>query len=230
MLGQSITKNGLLLGAFALVTAAVLATTHLATRDRIAIQERAAQQRALFEILPPETHDNDLLNDVIAIPKNSLVLLGLPANAEDQIHLARNKDVVNAVIVPTITPDGYSGDIRLIVGVKRNGEIAGVRTLTHRETPGLGDKVDLKKSQWILSFNGKSLEVPLPEQWKVKKDGGTFDQFAGATITPRAVVTQVKQVLEFVQTNHAYLFGSEQKVNGEHQVDSKQIETGESHE
>ena len=110
------------------------------------------------------------------------------------------------LIVPAIAHDGYSGDISMIVGVKRDGSIAGVRVLLHKETPGLGDKIELKKHQWILNFNGKTLTVPVIEEWKVKKDGGVFDQFAGATITPRAVVGQVKRVLEFVAANEQSLF------------------------
>ena len=91
--------------------------------------------------------------------------------------------------------------------VATDGTIAGVRAVKHRETPGLGDKVDLRKSQWILDFNGKSLTNPPPVQWGVRKDGGAFDQFTGATITPRAVVAAVQRALQFVQREHASLFG-----------------------
>ncbi len=209
MLGQSISKNSFILAAFAICTAGALALTNLGTQDRIAASERAAQQRALFEIIPLQEHDNDLLNDTIPVPNSAWEPLG--ASESSKIYRARQQGQITALIVPATAHDGYSGDISMIVGVKTDGTIAGVRVLLHKETPGLGDKIELKKHLWILSFNGKSLTVPVIEEWKVKKDGGTFDQFAGATITPRAVVGQVKRVLEFVNTNHQTLFDANQQ-------------------
>lgn len=204
MLGASISKNSLLLGVFALIAAGGLALTNEGTKERIQKAERAAQQKALFEIIPRAEHDNDLLADTIPVPEADWTLLGLKKGGE--IHLARRADELVAVIIPAVAPDGYSGEIRMIVGVKRDGSIAGVRVLTHNETPGLGDKVDLKKSDWILDFKDKSLEAPSLERWAVKKDGGDFDQFTGATITPRAMVNQVRRVLEFAKTNRLQLF------------------------
>ncbi|UZJ44741.1 electron transport complex subunit RsxG [Marinimicrobium sp. C6131] len=204
MFGWSIGKNSLLLGAFALVTAGVLAGTYQATRDQIADAERQAAAAALLEIIPEDQHDNDLLTDTLAVPEEALDTLGL--RQPEAIHLARQNGQVEAVIIPAVAPDGYSGNIRMIVGVHRDGRIAGVRVLTHNETPGLGDKVDLKKSDWILGFHGRSLGNPAAEDWRVKKDGGAFDQFTGATITPRAVVHQVRRVLEFVDQYHTVLF------------------------
>ena len=217
MLGRSISKNSLLLAAFALATAGTLALTNLWTKDRIATAERAAQQRALFEIVPLQTHDNDMLTDVIPVPLDALQALNVRSGAV--IHRARLNGEITALIVPAVAPDGYSGDIEMIVGVNRDGSLAGVRVLRHKETPGLGDKIDLKKSQWILGFNTKSLQLPFIDRWKVKKDGGDFDQFAGATITPRAVVGQVKRVLEFVTANQQSLF-----------ADAAQEQSGEAHE
>lgn len=199
MLGQSISKNSLILGAFAIITAGTLALTNLGTQDRIAAAERAAQQRALFEIIPRDRHNNDLLTDTLAVPQSGLAQLGL--SQSQPIYVARKDGEAIALIIPAMAHDGYSGDIDMIVGVNRDGTIAGVRILKHKETPGLGDKIELKKHQWILNFNGKSLTVPVVEDWKVKKDGGVFDQFAGATITPRAVVGQIKRVLEFTAAN-----------------------------
>jgi len=202
--GKSIFKNSLLLGVFALVTTFILALTAEFTKDRIAKAEREAQQKALFEIVPRANHDNDMLSETIEVPEDAWAGLGLKSGGE--IHVARHADDTIAVIVPAVAPDGYSGDIRMIVGINADGSIAGVRILDHHETPGLGDKIDLKKSSWILNFNGKSLESPTPSHWKVKKDGGNFDQFAGATITPRAVVNQVRRVLEFVDAHRDELF------------------------
>jgi electron transport complex protein RnfG len=231
MLGQSISKNSLLLAAFALATAGTLALTNLGTKDRIAAAERAAQQRALFEIIPLPSHDNDLLNDVIPVPQSALELLNL--GSEASIYRARRGAEITALIIPARARDGYSGDIDMIVGVNRDGSIAGVRVLKHKETPGLGDKIDLKKNPWILEFNGKSLQLPATERWKVKKDGGAFDQFAGATITPRAVVGQVKRVMEFVAANQDTLF-SDSSLDTTQPQDSRlndsQSTTGDTHE
>lgn len=199
MLGQSISKNSLILGAFALITAGMLALTNLGTQDRIAAAERAAQQRALFEIIPRTRHNNDLLTDTLDIPPSNWKQLGL--HQSQPMYIARQDGLTIAIIIPAIAHDGYSGDIEMIVGVNRDHTLAGVRILKHKETPGLGDKIELKKNPWILGFNGKSLTLPVLEDWKVKKDGGTFDQFAGATITPRAVVGQIKRVLEFANAN-----------------------------
>ncbi|WP_039918387.1 electron transport complex subunit RsxG [Cellvibrio mixtus] len=221
MLGRSISKNSLILTAFALATAGALALTNLGTQDRIASAERAAQQRALYEIIPLSQHDNDLLTDTIPVPQSGWSDLGVDATGK--IHRARRNGEISALIIPAVAHDGYSGDISMIVGVNRDGTIAGVRILLHKETPGLGDKIELKKSQWILNFDGKSLQVPVIEEWNVKKDGGTFDQFAGATITPRAVVGQIKRVLEFVALNQESLFSSVQPP-------ATTSSTGESHE
>lgn len=203
-LPASISKNGVLLFAFAIVTAGLLATTYEGTKATIAEAERRAAQKALLEIIPAERIDNDLLVDTLRIPEEAWPQLGLSA-AKD-IHLARKDGRVIAVIIPTTAPDGYSGEIEMIVGVNQDGSVAGVRVLTHKETPGLGDKIDLKKSNWILDFNGRSLVDPAKAGWTVKKDGGEFDQFTGATITPRAVINQVYQVLAFVKDSETSLF------------------------
>ncbi len=204
MLGASISKNSLLLGAFALVTAGILASTQEGTRERIAAAEYRAAQKALLEIVPIERHDNDLLLDTLEVPVDAWPELGL--DSSNNIHIARQAGQVVAVIVPAIAPDGYSGDIKMIVGINRDGSVAGVRVLSHTETPGLGDKVELKKSDWILGFNSKSLTNPDSERWQVQKDGGDFDQFTGATITPRAVVNQVRRALMFARDYREQLF------------------------
>lgn len=195
MLGKSISKNSLILTAFALVTAGILAGTYQATAERIAAAEKQAAQAALLEIVPDSRHDNDMLADTLPLTGQLREELGIGDDVD--IHLAKLKGEPVAVIVPAVAPDGYSGDIKLIVGINVDGSIAGVRVLAHKETPGLGDRVDLRKSDWVLGFNGKSLSDPEADLWAVKKDGGAFDQFTGATITPRAVVKRVKQTLEF---------------------------------
>ncbi|MEC9410869.1 MAG: electron transport complex subunit RsxG, partial [Pseudomonadota bacterium] len=196
---SAIRKNAVGLAIFAVVTAGAIALAQTLTADRIAYNIKAAEARALNEILPASSYDNDLLNDTMNVDKrfNQQLLGPLPDSAV--IYRARNNGEVSAVILPAVAPDGYTAEIDLIVGVKSDGTLAGVRVVAHRETPGLGDKVEIRKSDWITSFEGKSLAQPVPEQWAVKKDGGDFDQFTGATITPRAVVRSVKRALKFFE-------------------------------
>ncbi len=202
MLGQSIRLNSWVLGLFALITAALLAFTHLGTKERIAEAKREVEKRALLEIVPLERHNNDLLADTLEIPAAYWPTLGIDGG---NINIARDDNKLVAIIVPAVAPDGYNGDIQMIIGINLDGTIAGVRVISHRETPGLGDKVDLKKDDWILSFNGKSLTNPKPDGWKVKKDKGDFDQFTGATITPRALVQQVLKALQYYKEDKARL-------------------------
>jgi electron transport complex protein RnfG len=152
-----------------------------------------------------------MLDDTVAVGAEAS-LLGLRKDAD--IYVARQDGVPVAIILPAIARDGYSGDIQLIIGVNIDGTVAGVRALAHRETPGLGDKVDLKKSPWILGFNGRSLADPLPEKWAVKKDRGVFDQFTGATITPRAVTAAVKRALDYYAEHRNELLDIEEDDNG----------------
>ncbi|MEM8594112.1 MAG: electron transport complex subunit RsxG [Pseudomonadota bacterium] len=201
MLGQSITKNGILLALFAAVTTSAIAGTYLFTKDRIAEQERKAANKALLEIFPANTHDNELLNDVIQL--DDAPLLGLTQqDTPHSVYVARKQNKPVGYIFPVIAPDGYSDKIKLLVGIKHNGRIAGVRVVQHRETPGLGDAIELKKSDWILGFNNKSLSNPAPAQWKVKKDKGVFDQFTGATITPRSITKAVYNSLKHFEQHH----------------------------
>ncbi len=203
MLGQSITRNSVLLALFAVATALLLTGTFLLTREKIAESARRAEEKALLEIVPRERHDNSMLDDTIPVAAGAA---GLGLREEKRIYLARRGERIVAVIIPVTARDGYTGDIDLIVGVNADGTVAGVRALAHRETPGLGDKVDIRKSDWVLGFNGRSLRNPPPAGWAVKKDRGVFDQFTGATITPRAVVAATRRALEYAANNRATLF------------------------
>ena len=204
MLGRSMSRNSLLLALFAVVTTLLIAGTYLQTRDRIALAQRQAEERALLEIIPTSRHDNSMLDDTLPISAGTLDL-----RQDKQIYLAKQGGETVAVIIPATASDGYSGDIDLIIGVNRDGSVAGIRVLSHKETPGLGDKVDLKKSDWILDFDGRSLKNPKQAGWAVKKDKGVFDQFTGATITPRAVVGTTLKVLQYAKAQHKALFANE---------------------
>lgn len=203
MLGQSITRNSVLLALFAVCTTVLISGTYLLTRDRIALEKRHAEERALLEIVPRDRHDNSMLDDVIPVGPAAA---GLKLAEDKRIYLARQNGEVVTAIVPVTAPDGYTGAIDLVVGVNRDGSIAGVRVLSHRETPGLGDKIDLKKTDWILGFDGRSLGNPEPARWAVRKDKGDFDQFTGATITPRAVVAATLRGLQYADANRQRLF------------------------
>lgn len=200
-LGDAIGRNSLVLGLFAVVVTLALAGTQLLTREEIAAQRRAAEARAYSEILPPSRYDNALLDDVRPVDDRELLGLEQPG----KILVARRGGQVQAVIVPATAPDGYGGAIGLIVGINADGSVAGVRVVSHKETPGLGDRIDARKSRWIEGFAGRSLGDPDAALWTVKKDGGVFDQFTGATITPRAVTAAVKRTLQYFEANRAAL-------------------------
>ena len=191
----SIRGNGFRLGVFALACTAVIAGTAALTEQRIADQQRQAQLKALYQIVPADTHDNDLLAD-----QRVLQIDELGHREPRSFYLARRDEQASTLIYPATARDGYSGDIDFIVGVNlADGSVAGVRVLQHRETPGLGDKIDARKSDWINSFSGKRLGAPPREQWTVRKDGGVFDGFTGATITPRALTQAIARTLEYHQ-------------------------------
>ncbi|MCW8194343.1 electron transport complex subunit RsxG [Proteobacteria bacterium 005FR1] len=200
MLRQSIGFNSTLLGIFALITAGVVAVTQQLTREPIAEAKERAAQAALYEIIPRERHDNDLLNDVMPLAEDHAHLLGKDAQ-RGQIHVARSGSEPVAAILPSVAPDGYSGPIEMIVGVDADGRIAGVRVTSHNETPGLGDKIDLRKGNWILSFDGHDLESMRNGGHAASSAPGKgFDQLTGATITRKAVTRQVERTLEYFET------------------------------
>src|SRR5690554_5631587 len=192
---RSVLRNSLILGLFAVFTVGLIAVIQQGTEQRIIAEQQHMQMRALNEILPDDQHDNELLDDAFSIDDRTHLGLPGPATA----WRARQGGQVSAVILPMVTMDGYSGRIDLLVGIRADGDLAGVRVTHHRETPGLGDKLEVGKSQWIFSFEGKSLSMSAPEGWAVRKDGGEFDQFVGATITPRAVVRAVRNALLYFQ-------------------------------
>ncbi|MBN1378259.1 MAG: electron transport complex subunit RsxG [Gammaproteobacteria bacterium] len=194
--------SAILLAAFALTGVSLLFLVHAATKERIENNERALLLTQLNEIVPSGTYDNDPVTDIrtIAAPE------ALGSDEPLTVYRARRGDKTVAAILTTVAPDGYNGAIRLLVGIRANGELAGVRAIHHRETPGLGDRIDAARSDWILDFNGKSLNQSQPGQWRVKPDGGSFDSFTGATITPRAVVKAVHKALVYFDENQDFLF------------------------
>ena len=195
-------KTAMVMIAFTIVGTLSLAIIHQTTEAPISKAEAEVRMGLFAQILVPELYDNDLLQDEIKLPAGG----ELGNRDETSIYRARLKDKPTAVILEATAPDGYSGDIKLLVAIKADGEIAGVRVLTHKETPGLGDYIDISHSEWIKQFDGQSLVKRNDEAWFVKKDGGQFDFTTGATITPRAVVKAVHKVLKFYSKNQQAIF------------------------
>ncbi len=190
--------------AFALVFTALMASVYMVTKTPIEQSEAAARMSLFRQIMPENLHNNDLLTDTVAIAPNALL-----GNRQATVaNIARINQQPSGVILEAIAHDGYSGDIKLLIAIKADGSLSGVRVLTHKETPGLGDYIDIAKGKWITLFDQQSLSKTPESGWKVKKDGGQFDYMVGATITPRAVVKAVYQALQYFAQNKSTLFTS----------------------
>lgn len=184
-----------LLWAMAAICSAALVIGYKATFDDIKQRQREDMQASLQQVIPASLYDNDILADKVTIPVDSRIMGG-----QDAITVYRaSKGGQPTAFAYQITGLGYAGPIEIMLGVNMQGKILGTRVISHSETPGLGDKIEIQRSNWIESFTGLSLGAPTEDKWKVRKDGGQFDQFTGATITPRAVVKAIKQGLEFFQ-------------------------------
>jgi electron transport complex protein RnfG len=192
-------RTGLILFAFTFIATAVLVFTFARTHPTIERSQQAEKLALLSQVLPPRLYDNDLIASQKTVAPDAL----LGSTQPTEMWIARRGGTVTAVVLESIAPDGYGGDIHLVVGIDVNGSITGVRVTEHHETPGLGDYIDRKKSPWIEQFAGKSLTAPDARRWKVAKDGGAFDSRAGATITPRAVVKAVKNTLVYFAQHRA---------------------------
>jgi electron transport complex protein RnfG len=192
---------------FAVAGSVLLSGTYRLTLPPIERSEREAKLRLIAQTLPSGAYDNDPISAARPLPADPLLGLKRPGQA----YVARRNGEPVAVTLEAAAPDGYSGEIRLLVGILADGRISGVRVTAHRETPGLGDYIEIAKNPWIRGFDGKSLADPLPHDWKVRKDGGRFDYMAGATITPRALVKAVRKALEYYQAHREELLATPAK-------------------
>lgn len=199
---RHMTISAVLLGLFAIVGTAMVAFIYDATAERIAANQRAFLLKSLHILVPPEQHDNDLFTDVTTVTNKDLLGTGKPV----RVYRARQAKQPVAAIINAVAPDGYSGNIELLVAIRYDGTLAGVRVVNHKETPGLGDAIDASRSDWILGFNNRSLTDPDKKGWAVKRDGGIFDQFTGATISPRAIVNAVYRSLLYFDEHKDELF------------------------
>ncbi len=186
-------KHGVVLACFAVVVATALAFTQHLTKDRIHTNQVVRIQNSLAEVLPDDRYDLPLDKQKIELPDST-------SNKNRTIYVISKNTVPVAVIISAVAENGYSGSIEMLVGILADDTVSGVRITKHAETPGLGDAIEAQKSDWIKSFDGKSLAAPTESRWTVKKQNGDFDQFTGATITPRAVIHEVKNTLIFYQS------------------------------
>jgi len=187
---------------FAVIGTALLAITYQLTHDPIARSEEKEKLKLVTQIAPAETYDNDIIKDTAELAADKLL-----GNDDTTVaYIGRLKNQPSIAVLQVIAPDGYSGKIRLIISIRSDGKVGGVRVISHKETPGLGDYIEIAKNKWITVFEGTSLDNHKDSDWKVKKDGGSFDYMAGATITPRAVVKAVHKALQYYAQHREELF------------------------
>ena len=194
--------SAIVLALFAIAGTFFVAYTYDNTIDKINENKRHELLKAFHVLISSETHDNDIFNDIIQIQNKSLLGSKKPVT----VYRARKENKPVAVIINSVAPDGYNGNIELLVAINYDGDLAGVRVVDHKETPGLGDAIEEKRSDWITKFALKSLTNPDKKGWAVKRDGGEFDQFTGATITPRAIVKAVYNTLRYYKEHRDTLY------------------------
>lgn len=198
----SITASAMII--FSLLASTALSISYFVTKTPIEESDAKAKRTFLNQVIPANLYDNNLVKDTISVEPNPLI--GNKKNID--IYRAKKNNQVIAVIIETIAPDGYSGEIKTLVGIDQEDKILGVRVIIHKETPGLGDYIEIEKSQWIKNFDLKSLGEMTEKEWAVKKDGGSFDYVSGATITSRAVIKSTYKSLLYVKENKKRLFAS----------------------
>ncbi|HAS6383799.1 TPA: electron transport complex subunit RsxG [Vibrio vulnificus] len=209
---NAIRKNGLTLAIFACATTGLVAMTQYLTKDQITLQEQKQLSSVLNQVIPESAHDNLLFESCTLVSDSALGSdKAMPA------YIATRNGQATAIAIESVAPDGYNGAIKIITGIDTSGTVLGTRVLSHQETPGLGDKIDLRVTNWITSFTGKQLNDGNYNSWKVRKDGGEFDQFTGATITPRAVVKAVRNTVEFVNTHREQILNQPLNCGGHYE-------------
>lgn len=203
-------KTGLILACFALLCIAIVTLTALSTRDAITATEQKRLQSQLSTLLSSVKFDNKPASDVVMISHRAL-----GSDLPMPVYRATLNGEVAGAVVAAIAANGYNGAIHLLIGLNAQGDVTGVRVTEHQETPGLGDDIDERRSDWIYSFDKLSAGSLAAEDWQVKKDGGIFDQFTGATITPRAVIHAVHKVVEWFPTAKQHVFSMPAVINNE---------------
>ncbi|WP_258546922.1 electron transport complex subunit RsxG [Psychromonas sp. B3M02] len=204
MMMPAISRNALLLGIFAVLCTGAIALVNVLTQPVIQQQEQIALQNNINELIKPDRYDNNIIESCFTVVDSEL----LGDSTPKQVFIATQYNQPVAALIQSSTFKGYSGEIKLLVGIYADGTVAGVRINSHTETPGLGDKIQTNKSDWIYSFDGTDYQADQDDKWEVKKNGGSFDAFTGATITPRAVVFAVKNALMYFNQHKSTLFNT----------------------
>jgi len=195
-------KNALLLAGFSAACTLMVSLTYVLTKPAIEYQEKQQTFKKVTQVLDANAFDNNPLDNCVYIQNADIT----GVDTKLPVYRATFNNEPYALIFQTETKQGYNGLIKLITAVNKSGEVQGMRVLSHQETPGLGDKIELAKSDWVLSFNGKQVKDENDSTWFVKKDGGDFDQFTGATITPRAVVNRLRTSVTNLNSEFERLF------------------------
>ena len=216
-LAKASVRTALNLLLFAVAGTAILAFTFSLTHELIVKTEEAAKLKLIMQIVPQALFDNDIIGDTVAVAASKQLGTDRPTTA----YRARLQGKPSAVVLEAIAPDGYSGKISLIIAIREDATITGVRVVSHKETPGLGDYIDFARNRWISLFDGASHARYKEDGWKVKKDGGQFDYMAGATISPRAIIKATHKALHYYEENRSQLFSPDASTslanNGKHE-------------
>lgn len=191
--------------AIAIVLGVLVALVAGVTRQRIERNQQSWIQQRLDALIAPESHDNDMLADRIHVVAPDILGIERPVT----IYRARMRGNPVAAVIYTTAPDGYQGPIDMLVAINVDGTLVGVQIVRHQETPGLGDQFENRRRDWLENFRGRSLNDPPQQRWSVRPDGGDFDAFTGATITPRAIVRATRRALEYYAARREQIFGSE---------------------
>ncbi len=201
----SIMPGGLILAGLAAVCTALVSVTHALTAPRIAANEQAFLEQSLAPVLEGIEYDGTLSESTLVIrpPHN------LPGDDPVTVYRVYAGGAPVAALFVVNARGGFAGPIRLLIGADANGAITGVRVLGHRETPGLGDLIEIDKSDWVLQFNGRSLADPPAPSWSIRRDGGEFDQLTGASITPRAVIRGIRDTLVYYENHRDAVFAEQ---------------------
>ena len=197
-------KTGLTLAGIAAICTAAVATTYQLTRDRIAANERALLEQSLEPALSGIVFDSSITESMLIIPAPHQ----LPGNDDAIVYRVYAGSAPAAALFAVTARDGYAGPIRILLGIAYDGTVSGVRILEHRETPGLGDKIESSRSDWVFQFEGRSLGDPPVDGWAIRRDGGQFDQLSGASVTPRAVLGAIQQTLIYFEANREEIFSA----------------------
>jgi electron transport complex protein RnfG len=195
-------KTGLTLALIAAICTALVGVTYQATSERIAANEKALLEQSLQPALSGIFYDSGVSESRLVIePPHEL-----PGNGPAIIYRVFAEETPVAALFAVTARDGFSGPIRILLGVEADGRVTGLRILQHRETPGLGDKIEPQRSDWVFQFEGRSLEDPLPAGWAIRVDGGEFDQLTGASVTPRAIIKAMRDTLLYFESHRDEIF------------------------